>query len=411
MRLPFTHPNLGELSAFAADELSTSSHQAMAHHLRGCARCQESLRFVHRISEPALKSLSAPSDELLARIQHSRANGERVILPALARDTQRTTRSRLLGVAASVLCVVALWRALAPSEAMASIDEGVLTLAPALPKPGGRVQVHYVPPANHFVGAQALRVRARLRLPMDGSYAFSVPASQTRAVGTLTRKRDGAFEGSFTVPDSVVFAVLAVESLDSSYVDDNSERGWEMLVATPTGAPMFSALMQRGHDMMGRSWEQGYASAVRATELYPDSIAGWTFREFFERQLFTGALGDSIRALRQATVDALVARAKLAPDRRDKSLNYFGVDASQPLAEWRRKGWIHADDPRGWFQWYCRYYMGRRMPDEDHRQIKRWKAIRRHVRQVERNCEPGELTCRKRQRQALLHWAYDSRKI
>ena len=103
--------------------------------------------------------------------------------------------------------------------------------------------------------------------------------------------------------------------------------------------------------------------------------------------------------------------AKLSPKRRDPELNFFGVDASQPLSVWRKKGWIHPDDPRGWFQWYCRYYMGRRMPDEDRRQIKRWKAIRRHVRQVERNCEPGDLTCRKRQRQALLHWAYDSRKI
>ena len=103
--------------------------------------------------------------------------------------------------------------------------------------------------------------------------------------------------------------------------------------------------------------------------------------------------------------------AKLSPERRDPSLNYFGVDASQPLSVWRRKGWIHPDDPRGWFQWYCRYYMGRRMPPEDQRQIRRWKAIRRHVRQIERNCEPGDLTCRRRQRQALLHWAYDSRKI
>ncbi len=105
------------------------------------------------------------------------------------------------------------------------------------------------------------------------------------------------------------------------------------------------------------------------------------------------------------------ARAKLSPDGRDPTLNFFGVDASQPLSEWRRKGWIHADDPRGWFQWYCRYYMGRRMPDEDARQIGRWKAIRRHVRQIERNCEPGDIFCRRRQRQALLHWAYDSRKI
>jgi hypothetical protein len=103
--------------------------------------------------------------------------------------------------------------------------------------------------------------------------------------------------------------------------------------------------------------------------------------------------------------------AKLSPQRRDCSLNFFGVDASQPLSVWRDKGWIHPDDPRGWFQWYCRYYLGRRLPEEDRRQIKRWKAIRRHVRQIERNCEPGDLFCRPRQRQALLHWAYDSRKI
>jgi hypothetical protein len=105
------------------------------------------------------------------------------------------------------------------------------------------------------------------------------------------------------------------------------------------------------------------------------------------------------------------ARAKLAPNGRDRALNFFGVDASQPLSEWRRKGWLHRDDPRGWFQWYSRYYMGRRMADEDRRQIRRWKQIRRHVAQLRKHCEPGELTCRKRQRQALLHWAYDSRKV
>jgi hypothetical protein len=102
---------------------------------------------------------------------------------------------------------------------------------------------------------------------------------------------------------------------------------------------------------------------------------------------------------------------KLSPRRRNPSLNFFGVDASQPLSVWRKKGWIHPDDPRGWFQWYCRYYLGRRMQDEDLRQIKRWKAMRRHVRQIERHCERGDIFCRPRQRQALLHWAYDSRSI
>jgi hypothetical protein len=103
--------------------------------------------------------------------------------------------------------------------------------------------------------------------------------------------------------------------------------------------------------------------------------------------------------------------AKLSPNGRDPARNYFGVDASQPLSVWRKNGWIYRDDPRGWFQWYCRYYMGRRLGDEDTRQIKRWKQIKRHVAQLKRNCDAHDLGCRRRQRQALLHWAYDSRKI
>jgi hypothetical protein len=102
-------------------------------------------------------------------------------------------------------------------------------------------------------------------------------------------------------------------------------------------------------------------------------------------------------------------KAKLS-EVRDAKLNCFGVHASQPLSVWREKGWIHPDDPRGWFQWYCRYWMGRRGPD-DARQVARWKAIRRHAAQIRANCMKGDLSCRRRQRQALLHWAYDSRRI
>jgi hypothetical protein len=102
--------------------------------------------------------------------------------------------------------------------------------------------------------------------------------------------------------------------------------------------------------------------------------------------------------------------AKLCSERHDPSLNYFGTNASQPLSCWREKGWIYHEDPRGWFQWYCRYYMGRRGPD-DARQIKRWKAMRRHVSQIEKNCDRWDMNCRRRQRQAVLHWAYDSANI
>ena len=103
-------------------------------------------------------------------------------------------------------------------------------------------------------------------------------------------------------------------------------------------------------------------------------------------------------------------KARLCSEIHDPKLNYFGVNASQTLAEWRRKGWIYKEDPRGWFQWYCRYYMGRRCPD-DERQIKRWKLMCRHIGQITKNCRPLDLDCRPRQRQALLHWAYDTRNI
>lgn len=102
--------------------------------------------------------------------------------------------------------------------------------------------------------------------------------------------------------------------------------------------------------------------------------------------------------------------AKLSATQKDITQNYFSVDASQPLSIWQKKGWIHPQDPRGWFQWYCRYYMGRRTED-DARQIKRWKAFKRHASAVRKNCEKHDFSCRRKQRQALLHWAYDSRNL
>ena len=99
---------------------------------------------------------------------------------------------------------------------------------------------------------------------------------------------------------------------------------------------------------------------------------------------------------------------KFCHEKHDPNLIYFKINASQPLSVWKEKGWIHKDDPRGWFQWFCRYYMGRRHED-DLRQIKRWKAMKRHVSQIVKNCKK-DINCRSKQRQALLHWAYDSRK-
>jgi hypothetical protein len=102
--------------------------------------------------------------------------------------------------------------------------------------------------------------------------------------------------------------------------------------------------------------------------------------------------------------------ARLSAGGHDPAFNCFGVNASKPLSYWQQRGWINPEDPRGWFQWYCRYFMGRRGPD-DARQVRRWKAMARHVSQLQKHCVSGDVRCRPRQRQALLHWAYDSRKL
>ena len=162
-------------------------------------------------------------------------------------------------------------------------------------------------------------------------------------------------------------------------VKDRMQKGYRYSLVAPTG----------------RSFDPGFKPEV-------------TPKEMLELGVFCGKYMTDCRREFPAS---WFKRAKHSPTRRDCYLNYFGVDASQPLSEWKRKGWIYPDDPRGWFQWYCRYYLGRRIPDEDQRQIGRWRAFQRHIAQLRANCEPGDRFCRPRQRQALLQWAYDSRTI
>ena len=100
------------------------------------------------------------------------------------------------------------------------------------------------------------------------------------------------------------------------------------------------------------------------------------------------------------------AKAKLSKTF-DVSLNRFKIESGLSRKEWIAKGWIFKEDPLGWFQWYCRFCNGRRIPHIDVIQIKRWKNFRRHVLAIKKNCEKADLGCRRRQRQAILQWAYN----
>lgn len=158
-------------------------------------------------------------------------------------------------------------------------------------------------------------------------------------------------------------------------------------------------LMQRGYRYQLTAPEGGDFDPAFAPELTPPEL------------LALGVFGGRYMTDCEAEFPADWFRnARLCPEKHDPTLNYFGVNASQSLAEWRKQGWIYPEDPRGWFQWYCRYYRGRRGLD-DERQIRRWRQIARHVAQVRQGCRQGDFDCRRRQRQALLHWAYDSRKL
>jgi len=154
-----------------------------------------------------------------------------------------------------------------------------------------------------------------------------------------------------------------------------------------------------------------YLSEPTGKNFDPDFKPELTPKEMLELGVFGG------RYMRDCTDEfpkEWFKNAKLHPagvPGHSPALNNFGVDASQPLSVWITNGWIYREDPRGWFQWYCRYYMGRRLPPEDERQINRWKSYKRHLIQVIKNCRPGDLNCRKKQRQSLLHWTYDSRNI
>ncbi len=146
--------------------------------------------------------------------------------------------------------------------------------------------------------------------------------------------------------------------------------------------------------------------------IIPEFKPDLTPKEMLELGVFGGAyFADAPEAFKEFP-KSWFTHAKLSPDGKPRAtLNCFGVNASQPRSVWIEKGWIAKEDPLGWFQWYCRYTMGRRLPEEDARQIRRWHAIGRHISQLKQHCRPGDSTCRPRQRQAILHWAYDSRKM
>ncbi len=165
-----------------------------------------------------------------------------------------------------------------------------------------------------------------------------------------------------------------MKSVKTIYVNDTMQKGYSYTLSAPEGA--------------------GFAQDFKP-QLTP--------KQMLEMGVFEGKYLNDCKA--EFPPDWFKnAKTAAAPD---INKNYFKIKSRLSLQEWQKRGWIIGPDVRGWFQWYCRYYMGRRLPEVDALQIKRWRAFVRHKAQILKNCPPMALECRPRQRQALLQWAYD----
>jgi hypothetical protein len=141
----------------------------------------------------------------------------------------------------------------------------------------------------------------------------------------------------------------------------------------------------------------------------PDFNPELTPKQMLEQGVFEGQYcNDCIFEFPKEWFINAIKKNKLKPENPDpENINKFGIKSRQSLAIWKKNGWIYGNDPRGWFQWYMRYYLGRRDPDVDRKQIARWNSFKRHLGQIKANCKPGDKECRPKQRQALLQWAYN----
>lgn len=275
------HPRLDGLRAFAREELGGRRRRHIARHLAHCARCRADvvrLREVARLRFAAADPPAGALGEVLAR----RERGERVILPAVpsaARRVRRIPRVAAVAVLAFAMIGIVLVRA---RDAGAAQSE--LRIEPARPTAGATLAVTYTP-TSRLAGETMVTLRARV-------YAM-VPGPGVRVVTLGTLERDGAsFSGEVALPDSVAYAVLAVEAGDASFVDHFAE-SWEVVVHDTAGRPIYQSLRARFSDVQGRDSRIAADVADRIAALYPERTFGLRTQFLTETRELPEAARDS----------------------------------------------------------------------------------------------------------------------
>lgn len=301
------HPRFTSLARYAAGGPDDRDRARIAAHLAACARCRESVASLRRADAAAREAhVPAPPAGALERVLARRAAGERVILPAAEPQAPPRRRRLLPAVAASlVLLVAAASLFLRAPELQA--DDSELRFLPAEPRAGATVTVEYRATAK-LGGEDRLVLRARYRAAGEGRSNFQLPH---RAVAELAKVGERVFRGSFRLPDSVVYAVFAVEDARGAKVDANGE-AWELLVHAADGRPAMEALEQRREDASLRNERLAAGATRELARLYPENP--WSLAQLFwlEQGEKSRAGADSVRLAHLPRMRALHRRLAAA---------------------------------------------------------------------------------------------------
>jgi hypothetical protein len=197
------------------------------------------------------------------------------------------------------------------SSTVAAESESTLITTPAMPRAGDRVEVEYHPAVVGFAHASRLTLRGRLHTTKSAAYGGAITP---QSLATLTRGSEGVFRGSFVLPDSVVYVAMAVEDASTATVDTRDSRLWDVVVHDSDGKATFDALAQRENDLMGRSWEEAYATARLNVQVHPKLLAAWNELQFFERELLGDRAADSLAKGRSKMLRDITNRYRTASD-------------------------------------------------------------------------------------------------
>ena len=292
------HPSFRSLKRFA-DGDPAAARTRVARHLERCAECRRTVSEI-RETRDLLRGATAPApaagawEAIAARV----SAGEQVILPATEPAAARRLPRGVVRAAAVAALLLAGGAAAVLSTREAAAENSELHLSPEQPGAGATVRVAYRP-GSLLADAERLVLRARL---VDD---YGDPSWETAPVVVAQLRRDGGtYTGSFTLPDSIVYAVFAVEEPGGARVDHNGEQ-WELVVHDAQGRPLPRALARKAEDLTMRDTQLSAEAARRLTELYPDRVDGWQLLYYAQVETASRAQADTLQRTHEARVRLL----------------------------------------------------------------------------------------------------------